>query len=119
MVRKKILNENVVKKVPFAEAEKAFFKFCVLKNLRPASIEYYREDLHYFQQKTGIKFVEGITQNVYDDFIYNELQEGKKTTSLNARIRGLRVFFNFCVDREYISKIEAKLLKTDEELKEP
>ena len=43
----------------------------------------------------------------------------KKINSLNSRIRGLRVFFKFCAEREYMKPISPKLMKTDVEVKEP
>ena len=47
------------------------------------------------------------------------MEAGKKTSSLNTRIRGLRVFFSFCAEREYMRPVNAKLMKVDEEIKEP
>lgn len=36
----------------------------------------------------------------FENFIVSELDAGKKITSLNSRIWGLRVFFKFCAERE-------------------
>jgi integrase/recombinase XerD len=119
MRRKEILNPALVHKKVFTEAEREFYKHCKLKNLRAQTIKYYEEDLNYFHNKTGVKYIDDVNQEVYDNFLLNEIDEGKKTTSLNTRIRGLRVFFNFCVDRGWIKPISAKLMKTDEEIKEP
>ena len=41
-----------------------------------------------------------VSQDVFENFIVSELDAGKKITSLNSRIRGLRVFFKFCAERE-------------------
>lgn len=119
MRRTKILNASEVRRTTITEAENAFYKHCRLKNLRPQTITYYKEDLTYFHGKTGVKYADEITQSVFDGFILNELEAGKKTTSLNTRIRGLRVFFTFCADREYMKPIHPKLMKVDEEIKEP
>ena len=119
MRRTKILNASEVRRTTFTEAENAFYKHCRLKNLRPQTITYYKEDLTYFHGKTGVRYVDEITQAVFDGFILNELEAGKKTTSLNTRIRGLRVFFTFCAEREYMKPIQPKLMKVDEEIKEP
>lgn len=73
----------------------------------------------YFRNAASITYADEITQRVYDDFIFRELEAGKKTVSLNTRIRGLRVFFKFCAEREYMEPIDAKLMKVDEEIKEP
>ncbi len=119
MRRTKILNAAEVRRTTFTEAENAFYKHCRLKNLRPRTITFYTEDLTYFHRKTGVKYADEITQEVFDDFIFNELEAGKKTGSLNTRIRGLRVFFSFCAEREYMKPITAKLMKADKEIKEP
>ncbi len=119
MRRTKILNAQEVKKIRYSEAESSYFKHCRLKNLRAPTITYYKEDIEYFQAKTGVKYVADVTQEVFDDFILSEMDSGKKINSLNSRIRGLRVFFKFCAEREYMEPIAPKLMKTDVEIKEP
>ena len=119
MRRMKIINAEEVRRTPFTEAANAFYKHCRVKNLRPRTITYYKEDLTYFHGKSGVRYVDEITQEVFDDFIFSELEAGKKTSSLNTRIRGLRVFFSFCAEREYMKPIHPKLMKVDKEIKEP
>jgi hypothetical protein len=89
MRRTKILNAEEVRRTTYLEAQKAFHRHCRLKNLRPRTITYYTEDLDYFHAKTPVTYVDEITQDVFDDFLFRELEAGKKTTSLNTRIRGL------------------------------
>lgn len=119
MRRTKILNASEVKRISYSEAQSSYFKHCRLKNLRAPTITYYKEDIEYFQAKTGVKYVADVTQEVFDDFILSEMDSGKKINSLNSRIRGLRVFFKFCAEREYMKPIATKLMKTDVEVKEP
>lgn len=73
----------------------------------------------YFHAKTGVKYADEVTQELFDEFIFSEIEAGKKNNSLNSRIRGLRVFFKFCAEREYMKPIAPKLMKTDVEVKEP
>lgn len=119
MRRTTILNAVEVRRTTFSEAESAFIKHCRVKNLRPKTITYYEEDIEYFHAKVPVKYIDEITQDRFDDFIVAELDAGKKVTSLNTRIRGLRVFFSFCAEREYMNPIAPKLMKADEEIKEP
>ena len=119
MRRTTILNNVNTSRTTIQQAEQEFFKFCKLKNLRPQTIKYYTEDLTYFHNAISAKYADEITQETFNDFIFQELEAGKKVTSLNTRIRGLRVFFKFCAEREYMPRIEAKLMKVDEEIKEP
>lgn len=115
----KILNSKQVKHTTFKEAQNAFYRHCVIRNLSEQTLRYYKEDLTYFHNKVPVKYIDDLTQEAFDDFLFNELEEGKKVISLNTRIRGLRVFFKFCVEREYMEPIEAKLMKTEETIKEP
>lgn len=100
MRRTMIQNAPSQQRTTFQKAEEEFYKRCKLKNLRQQTLNYYAEDLTYFRNAASISYADEITQRVYDDFIFRELEAGKKTVSLNTRIRGLRVFFKFCAERE-------------------
>ena len=114
--RMTILNSRQVIRHTYEEAQESFHKHCVIKNLSEKTINYYKEDLDFFHSKVPVKYIDEVDQEAFDDFIFQELEAGKKVTSLNTRIRGLRVFFKFCVEREYMEPIEAKLMKTDKPL---
>lgn len=111
MRRTTILNVKEIKRTPLKEAQSAFYKHCRLKNLTEQTLKYYEEDLSYFRSKISVKYADEITQEVFEAFLLQELDAGKKVTSLNSRIRGLRVFFNFCTEREYMKPISVKLMK--------
>ena len=72
-----------------------------LKNLSSQTMRYYAEDLKYFHACVPVQYVDAVSQDVFENFIVSELDAGKKITSLNSRIRGLRVFFKFCAEREW------------------
>lgn len=103
----------------FEDAKTSFIKFCKLKNLTERTIEFYEEDLRYFCKYISVKYLDEITQETLDNFILEELDKGKRTTTINTRLRGLRVFFKFCAERDYIEELSIRLLKDDAELKEP
>ncbi len=100
-------------------AVEEFIRHCRLKNLSPHTIEYYSEDLRYFQKVSPIRYVDEFTSQVMEDFVDHEMAKGNSISAINTRIRGLRVFLNFCADREYAKKLTFPLLKEDEHLKEP
>ncbi len=100
MRRTTILNAKQVKRTSFSEAEQLFTKHCKLKNLSSQTMRYYAEDLKYFQACVPVRYVDEVRQDAFENFIVSELDAGKKITSLNSRIRGLRVFFKFCAERE-------------------
>lgn len=118
MRRTTILNAEEIKRTPLKEAQSAFYKHCRLKNLTEQTLRYYEEDLSYFRSIISVKYADEITQEVFEAFLLQELDAGKKVTSLNSRIRGLRVFFNFCTEREYMKPISVKLMKEEETIKE-
>ena len=75
--------------------------------------------MKYFLKVIPIKYLDEVTQDVFDDFVFSQLEQGKRTTTINSILRGLRVFFKFCAERGYIEALSIKLLKEDAELKEP
>ena len=48
-----------------------------------------------------------------------EIRKGNRITEINTRLRGIRVFINFCSEREYAEGFSYPLLKEDETVKEP
>ena len=119
-MRKITLTNNFKQnRTSLADAEKNFIKFCKLKNLTERTIEFYEDDLKYLLDQINVKYLDEITQETLDDFILGEIEKGKRTTTTNTRLRGLRVFLKFCAERGYIEELSIKLLKDDAELKEP
>ena len=43
-----------------------FLRHCRLKNLSPRTIEYYTEDLRYFQKITEVTYLDEITDKLYN-----------------------------------------------------
>ncbi len=96
-----------------------FLRNCRLRNLSPRSIHYYEEDLRYFARNIGVKNVNEIECKTVDDFVLHEMDKGNRITAINTRLRGIRVFLNFCSKRQYIEEFHYALLKEDETIKEP
>lgn len=105
--------------VSIGAAIEEFIRSCRLRNLSPRTIEYYEEDLWYFAKKTPVKNVHQIDRKALDDFVIHEMNKGNRITAINTRLRGIRVFINFCAEREYTEKFRYPLLKEDEVVKEP
>ena len=114
-----LTNDFKQNRTSFEDARTSFIKFCKLKNLAKPSLDYYDGHLKFFHKKVPVMYLDEITQEAFDDFIFAQLEEGKRTTTINSQLRGLRVFFKFCAERDYIEGISIKLLKDDAELKEP
>ena len=91
MRRTKILNAAEVRRISFSEAKNEFIKHCRIKNLRPKTVTYYEEDIHYFHMQTKARYVDEITQERFDDFIIGELDKGKKVTSFFEKLSSIQI----------------------------
>lgn len=74
MRRTTILNNVNTRRTTIQKAEQEFYKHCKLTNLRPQTIKYYTENLIYFHSAISVKYADEITQEVFDDFIFQELE---------------------------------------------
>lgn len=85
-----------------------FIRNCHLRNLRPATIEYYLAELDYFKQqlkKLNLeKSFHELNENDIEMFIL-DLKTRMKVVSVNTRLRAIKAFFN------YLEKV--KLIKTN------
>ena len=106
-------------KVSLEKAIDEFLRSCRLRNLSPKTIRYYEEDLAYFSRNICVKYVSEICRETVDNFIIHEMDKGNRITAINTRLRGIRVFINFCSEREYAEGFSYPLLKEDETVKEP
>lgn len=91
------------------EAFEKFYHDCRIRNLRPATIQYYKDSLHTIQKVVQKEFVE-CDQSDIERFI----TEGRATmnvTSINTRLRALRAFYNFLVKNKYIKVSPMKNVK--------
>jgi len=89
-------------RVALDKAIEEFLRHCKLKNLSPRTLEYYEEDLWYFKSHVSIQYADEISKEKLEELIEHEMNKGNRVTVINARVRGLRVFFRFCV--EFVSR---------------
>ncbi|MGE6205340.1 tyrosine-type recombinase/integrase [Guptibacillus hwajinpoensis] len=91
------------------EAFQLFFEDCLLRNLRPHTIKYYRE------QFNAIKIpIVTMTERDIKKLIREMQEKGRKVTSINSRLRAIRTLFNFLHKNKHIKKNpmrNVKLLK--------
>jgi integrase/recombinase XerD len=97
----------------FKEALELFERDCDLRNLRPYTIKYYRNEISAFLthlSEQGIYLTvlkpsdvteEHINENV---ILYMRNYKGAKVVSINTRLRALRAFFNFLHKQKHIPK---------------
>lgn len=106
MSRRGELNEkelNIIKKkINDEEAFEKFFRDCYLRNLRPATVEYYKNEFQAFRRRIDKELVECNHKDI-EDFILMSKQSIKITT-INTRLRALRSFYNFLFKNKLIDK---------------
>ncbi|QNG59952.1 tyrosine-type recombinase/integrase [Bacillus sp. PAMC26568] len=101
--RGKLTNEELLmlkKKITDDEAFEIFFRDCYLRNLRPATIEYYKNEFHA-AKKIINKHLVDCQQIDIESFILQSKQL-MKVTSINTRLRALRSFYNFLSKNKHI-----------------
>lgn len=97
----------------FKEAVELFEKDCNLRNLRPYTIKYYRNEISAFLthlSEQGIDLTVLKPTNVTEEHIkenvilYMRNYKGAKIVSINTRLRALRSFFTFLYKQKHIPK---------------
>jgi site-specific recombinase XerD len=113
MRRRKELTEDelriIKKKISDEEAYEAFFKDCYLRNLRPATIEYYKNEFHGAKRIINKQLVEWVQKDV--ESLILQSKELMKVTTINTRLRALRAFYNFLCKSKLIDKNPMKNIK--------
>ncbi|MGG3671341.1 tyrosine-type recombinase/integrase [Bacillus nitratireducens] len=99
----------IKKKISDEEAYGKFFKDCYLRNLRPATIGYYKNEFHGAKKIVNKQLVEWEQKDV-EDLILKSKQLMKVTT-INTRLRALRSFYNFLDKNKLIDKNPMKNIK--------
>ncbi|MEC3158407.1 tyrosine-type recombinase/integrase [Bacillus thuringiensis] len=99
----------IKKKISDEEAYEKFFKDCYLRNLRPATIGYYKNEFHGAKKIINKQLVEWEQKDI-EDLILKSKQLMKVTT-INTRLRALRSFYNFLDNNKLIDKNPMKNIK--------
>lgn len=92
----------------FQKATTEFFKHCRIKGLSSETVKFYQKEL----KQIGRTFAEisiplldiRKVKNVHiESFIEYQQELGRATNTINSRLRAGRTFFNYCLQRKYIS----------------
>lgn len=118
MARRTKINQNYSKSI--SECVTAFEKSCIIKNLKKPTIHTYLYECNCFQTWFGEdRFIHEITEEVIEDYIVFIKDSNISQTYVSTKIRQLRVFLYFCMEREYMKSFKIKVPKADEVIKEP
>jgi site-specific recombinase XerD len=86
-----------------------------LRGNRPATLRFYAEKLEAFKCFLGDR--QEITKNAVEDFLTYLCRKDAKGNSrnkpgaVNCYLRAIRVFFNWCVEEEYLNQSPAQKVK--------
>ena len=117
---RKLSKQIELEECTIKSASEEFFKHNRVKGLADESQKSYRGYVNNFIAWCGADtLLSEITSKTLDSYIYKKADDGNKPVSLATNMKHLRRFFNFCISRGYMDKIEITIPKFEEELKEP
>lgn len=94
---------------------------CQTKNLSKRTLLYYEQSYKMFANVVDVNAsITTISNRTIKQYIlWQQKNTDTCATSINARLRGIRTFLNYCYEMEYIGKIKVPMLKVDSKQKEP
>ncbi|MDF2590902.1 MAG: site-specific recombinase XerD [Clostridia bacterium] len=97
-----------------------FIKSCRLKNLSERTIDFYEETISVFTNYIGDEdfTVATVDCNLIEDYILFLKSSGIRSVSINTRIRGIRAFLYWCMQRGYTDEFKIRLIKQEEVIKD-
>lgn len=121
MKKIKLQQRKVAQKyVVLDDALTEFYSHCIIKNLADKSIKYYKEVLGYFLKFKNAQYLHEYTNEDINNYILYMKEKNLKDTTINLRLRGIKTFFKFCYEKEYIDRpMKIKLIKENVTIKEP
>ena len=114
-MKKMISNPKTLQEV-FAQ----FQRHNKIKNLAPATLQYYEHWIEplfdYFKEKP----IEALSEEAIEEFtLYLKEKPAMSDSSINTCLRAVRAFLYFAMKKEYLSPFKIKLIKATEKVKEP
>lgn len=107
-------------KITLKTAELEFYRHNQIKGLAEATQKTYQLYTGCFVEWCGKNtFLSDITIKTIDDYMCKKADDGNKPVSIATNLTHIRRFFNFCVSRGYMTKLEITIPKYEKELKEP
>lgn len=92
-----------------------------IKNLRPATIEYYFQSLKPFRkylEDSEVNYVREITKRDVEHFILLLHEKYSSPVTINSCLRAVRAILNYAMSSDYLQKFDIKLVKQEKLAKE-
>ncbi|MFS8189154.1 tyrosine-type recombinase/integrase [Rossellomorea marisflavi] len=109
----KVLNALVPKKEQASRdiqsVTKEFLRHCTIKGLSPDTVKFYEKELKgllkaLHELEVSLDDVRAVQTEDVENWIEYMLKNNRAISSINARMRAGRTFYNFCLKKEYVEK---------------
>jgi integrase/recombinase XerD len=109
-----------IRELTASECFEKFLKNCEVKNLSAQTIKTYTVECTCFLRWFGAdRSIRDINLDVVDDYIVFIKKKDISQTYVATKIRQIRAFLYFCMEREYMESFKIIIPKADEAIKEP
>ena len=103
-----------------SECLELFLKHCQTKNLSKPTLKTYRLECNSFNEWYGEeRSIYDVSAETIEEYISFLQEKEISQTYVATKIRQLRAFMYFCMEREYLKRFSIKIPKADEVIKEP
>jgi integrase/recombinase XerD len=118
MARGKQITKQITKTT--SECLEIFLKHCQTKNLSKPTLKTYRLECNSFNEWYGEEqSIYDVSAETIEEYISFLQEKEISQTYIATKIRQLRAFLYFCMEREYLKRFSIKIPKADEVIKEP
>ena len=106
----------------FEKLYEEFENYNKIKNLRPATIKSYRENLQSlktFMDDAGLQSITDFTSKSMENFIqYLQAKGSINSITINTYLRAARVFLRYAMTQGYLNEFKITLISQDKAVKE-
>lgn len=119
MKRQLSLQRNTSNKT-IEQGFKDFYRYCMVKNLSDRTLDYYQMCIDSFAEYMPLdNRICDIKQSTVEDYIlFIKQNTTNNDTSVNTKLRGLRVILYYFMKLELMDKFDIKLIKAEKKIKE-
>lgn len=115
-MRKKIKINNLTKDKTFAEGFDEFLKYCEVRNLRPSTIQNYKDMVYLIWYKfyDSQKLIQSIDKSTFDDFIlFLRKKTKQKDISIQSSIKKMRAILYWFMKLGWMDEFKITNIKVD------
>jgi len=118
-MRKRIVINSSGGNLTLEQAFEKFIKVKEIENLVDESLGFYREAFSHLERHYGgDNLCSGVDEDIFFEVVEKIKKRNIAETTVNTKIRGLRVILYFFMDREYIKPFKIKIIKCEKPIKE-